>query len=145
MSDYLSMAELITPEHRHLLWKDEIGDEFLLLKYAEVYRYSETHLRVLAWSKLNDFLVVEANNDLWCIDTIDGSQVTKLTDTPDEREIGPSWSPNDTEIVFSMIGGATMVMEVDTTGGICQSVPNSIREIANVGKRKLIVDIDWRR
>lgn len=33
-----------------MLWQDELGDEFLLLKYAEVYQYSENVLRLLIFS-----------------------------------------------------------------------------------------------
>ena len=40
------MEELITKKHKHLLWKDELGDSFLLLKYAEVYKYSDDILRM---------------------------------------------------------------------------------------------------
>jgi hypothetical protein len=45
------MKDLITKEHRHLIWKDEVGHSFLLLKYAEVFRYSDEVLRFHSWSK----------------------------------------------------------------------------------------------
>jgi Tol biopolymer transport system component len=97
----------------------------------------------IAWAKSNDFLVVASNNDLWCIDTFDGSQVTNLTETLEEQVGSPNWSPDDTEIVFSK-GRSAMVMGVDTSGGSCQAVPDSIREIAKAGKQELIFDLDWR-
>lgn len=51
------MKNLITKEHKHMLWKDELfgakgstNHTFLLLKYAEVYRYSKDTLRLYIWS-----------------------------------------------------------------------------------------------
>jgi len=40
------MKDLITEKHRHLLWKDELGDDFLLFKNMEVFRYSDKELGV---------------------------------------------------------------------------------------------------
>lgn len=45
------MREIIGPERKHLLWKDELNDQFILLKYAEVFRFSEKELVVWCWSK----------------------------------------------------------------------------------------------
>lgn len=45
------MKELLSKAERHLLWRDEIGDNFILLKYAEVYRYSVNVLRLYIFSK----------------------------------------------------------------------------------------------
>ena len=45
------MKDLIAREHRHLLWQDELGSDFLLLKYTEIYRYSEDVLRLHMWNK----------------------------------------------------------------------------------------------
>ncbi len=45
------MKNLITRDMRHLLWQDELGDDFLLLKYGEVYEYDKNTLRLLAWSR----------------------------------------------------------------------------------------------
>ena len=47
----LNMKSLLTEKQKHLLWKDELGDDFIILKYAEVYRYSKTTLRVSCWSR----------------------------------------------------------------------------------------------
>ena len=48
----LYMKDLIPKKHKHLLYKDESPElcDFLLLNYAEVYRYSENTLRLLCWS-----------------------------------------------------------------------------------------------
>lgn len=43
------MKALITSEYRHLLWQDELGESFLLLKYAEVFEYSKEILRLHCW------------------------------------------------------------------------------------------------
>ena len=47
------MKNLITKKQRHLLWQDELGDDFLLLKYGEVYRYSEDTVRVIIFALKN--------------------------------------------------------------------------------------------
>ena len=47
------MKDLITKKQRHLLWQDELGDDFLLLKYCEVYRYSEDVMRVVVFTLKN--------------------------------------------------------------------------------------------
>jgi len=44
------MRNLISLDYKHLLWKDEIGDEFLLFKWGEIYQYGENILRVITWS-----------------------------------------------------------------------------------------------
>jgi hypothetical protein len=45
------MKDIISKKQKHLLWQDELGDDFILLKYAEVYKYSENTLRLFVWSK----------------------------------------------------------------------------------------------
>lgn len=45
------MHVLITKRHKHLLYKDEIGEEFLLLKRCEVFERSETTLGCHFWLK----------------------------------------------------------------------------------------------
>lgn len=47
----LNMESLLTSKDKHLLWIDESEDDFILLKYAEIYRYSEDTLRVCCWSR----------------------------------------------------------------------------------------------
>jgi len=38
------MIDLITTKHKHLLWKDEVGDPFLLFDWGSVWIYSKTVL-----------------------------------------------------------------------------------------------------
>ena len=45
------MHNFITSEHKHLLYKDEINDPFLLTKFMEIYRYSKDTLGCYCWSK----------------------------------------------------------------------------------------------
>ncbi len=45
------MKELITEQDKHLLWKDECEDDFLLLKYCEVYRRSEDTIKLVIFTK----------------------------------------------------------------------------------------------
>ena len=47
------MKDLISRSQRHLLWQDELGDNFILLKYGEVYRYSQDILRVVVFAVKN--------------------------------------------------------------------------------------------
>jgi len=47
----LNMRNLLSKNQRHLLWKDELGEDFIILKYAEVYRHSKGTLRVCCWSR----------------------------------------------------------------------------------------------
>ena len=44
------MSELITMQFRHLLWQDECGDDFLILKHCEVYRKSEDILKLVVFN-----------------------------------------------------------------------------------------------
>lgn len=52
------METFLSLNQKHLLWKDEVGDDFILLKYAEVYRFSENAFRLHIWSskKLSQLL-----------------------------------------------------------------------------------------
>ena len=34
-----------------MIWRDEIGDSFVLVKYGEIFRYGENTLRLLTWSR----------------------------------------------------------------------------------------------
>jgi len=43
------MKSLINTRYNHLLWRDELGGIFLLLKYAEVYKYSKDTVRMYIW------------------------------------------------------------------------------------------------
>jgi hypothetical protein len=44
------MKEIISARHRHLLYKDEVNDTFLLTKFMEIYRKSKTTLGCACWS-----------------------------------------------------------------------------------------------
>jgi len=44
------MKNLISSEYKHLLYKDEIGDQILLTKYMVIYRKSKTTLGCYCWS-----------------------------------------------------------------------------------------------
>ena len=46
----LNMESLLTNKERNLLWVDELGDDFVLLKYCEIYRYSEDDLQLCFWN-----------------------------------------------------------------------------------------------
>ena len=43
--------EFFTKQHKNMLWHDEQRTPFLLLKYAEVFEYSNTMLGLHCWSK----------------------------------------------------------------------------------------------
>ena len=43
------MKDLISKEYKHLLYKDECNLNFLLLRYGEIYRYSDTELGIYCW------------------------------------------------------------------------------------------------
>ncbi len=51
------MKELISKKYAHLLWQDELGDDFLLLDYAEVYQCSENVLRLLIFQHKKGLLL----------------------------------------------------------------------------------------
>ena len=40
------MKEILPQQYKRLVWFDECGDEFLLLNYAEVFKYSDEVLRL---------------------------------------------------------------------------------------------------
>ena len=78
MSEEYSMRPLITSKQKHLLWKDELGDDFLLLKYGEVFKYAKNELRVHSWLKSARNKVVklglilsefETDDPLWVFNT----------------------------------------------------------------------------
>ena len=45
------MKNLINEKQKHLLYKDEIGSTFLVLKYMEIYRKSNAILRCYCWKR----------------------------------------------------------------------------------------------
>ena len=42
---------LLTRDLKHLLWQDEQGHDFLLVKFGEIYEYDKNTLRLLTWSR----------------------------------------------------------------------------------------------
>ena len=73
MSDLL-MKDLIPKKHKHLLYKDESPElcDFLILKYAEVYRYTENALRLLIFSSSKASQLKKSGliYDVWSLDDI---------------------------------------------------------------------------
>jgi len=49
------MKTLISDKYKHLLYRDELGDDFILLKYGEVFKYSKNILRLYCWNKKMSF------------------------------------------------------------------------------------------
>lgn len=45
------MKDLITKKHKHLLYKDELGEPFLLIKYGEIFDGGENTIVLYTWSK----------------------------------------------------------------------------------------------
>ena len=45
------MRELLNENQKHLLWKDEIDDEFLLTKFLEIFVYNKKKFKCYCWSK----------------------------------------------------------------------------------------------
>ena len=45
------IRELLTQNQSHLLWKDEQGDTFILLKGCEIFEFSSRLLKILVWRR----------------------------------------------------------------------------------------------
>jgi hypothetical protein len=45
------MREFLEENQKHLLWQDEIGDEFILTKYLEIFEFDDVTLKCYCWSK----------------------------------------------------------------------------------------------
>ena len=52
----LDMRSLIKKSKKHLIWQDELGDDFLLTKWCEIYRFSEEVLGLYIFSHPKAFL-----------------------------------------------------------------------------------------
>ena len=96
------MNSLITEKQKHLLWRDEIGFPFLLLKYAEVYKYSDSTLRLFVFipsklpplRKLGVILKEERTDDgLYILDikTKDLAQIIQLGQFKKRPHIKGRW------------------------------------------------------
>ena len=51
------MKDVVPKEYHHMIWVDECGDEFLLLKYAEVFKRSDEVLRLHIFTPKNRLLL----------------------------------------------------------------------------------------
>jgi hypothetical protein len=45
-----TMRSILPSRFKHMLWKDELGEDFVLTKSGEIYRYSQGELRTILWS-----------------------------------------------------------------------------------------------
>ena len=50
MSTTLNMRSILPVRYKQMLWKDELGDDFVLTKSGEIYRYDQNELRVVLWN-----------------------------------------------------------------------------------------------
>jgi hypothetical protein len=114
----------------------------------------------VSWTKEldHDLLVVSAglsffNYDIWCVNVNDStsSQTINLTErfdqsgTVDDKD--PSWSPDDSKIIFSR-GGVAMALTIDTTNGCPNSsaVANAtLSQVAKAKGKNSLWGFDWRR
>lgn len=72
------MKSIISYENKHLIWQDEIKDTFLILKHCEIYKYSNSTLRVISWSpsfatRIKKYIVIfnyfKTDDNLYVFDT----------------------------------------------------------------------------
>lgn len=103
------MKDLITSSHRHLLWKDEVGDTFLLFDYGEVYKYSETVLVVICFTfekarkvrKLGILYEFKTDDPLWIfrvkIDKL--SQLLELSKFKQRPHLKGRWLKSKQELL----------------------------------------------
>jgi WD40-like Beta Propeller Repeat len=112
----------------------------------------------VSWARTKGLLIVEAgpswtsDKDLWCIDVDNNSnQPVNLTAEFDLQygeasDTSPSWSPNDSEIVFSRNGVTMVLRNVVITNGCPDPSTLDLVEIAKArGKGKTLGGFDWRR
>jgi Tol biopolymer transport system component len=102
------------------------------LKGADIYG--------LDWANTKDKLAVGAyavggNHDIWVID-LDGDvyQPVNITASTDAGEVEPSWSPDDSHIVYSR-NGFIYRMKADGTERV---------QLATPGRRQQLRGPDWR-
>ena len=101
------------------------------------------------WAKTQDKIAVQGRlagedfSDIWVIDLVDAANPVNLTRTPARSERDPSWSPDDSRIVFVMTPSepgskpSIFVMNADGTG---------VTKIAQPGKNVFgFNEPDWRR
>jgi hypothetical protein len=55
----LNMRSILPSRFKHMLWKDELGEDFVLTKSGEIYRYGQNELRAILWSATKCSLMQE--------------------------------------------------------------------------------------
>ncbi len=100
------------------------------------------HVYWPAWAKTRDQLALSGRcgnqQDIWVIDLLNPAGPANLTQTPDGAETFPSWSPDDSRIVFIGTspnppgGKAVLVMNADGSGRQLVAETNAW-------------ELDWRR
>ena len=96
------MRNLLTKRQKHLLWKDEAGDSFVLLKYAEIFRYSKNQLQVYCWSskrysqikgKMPIFDFWQSDDGLYCfkVDNANLSDLIAFSPTQKRTRLKGKW------------------------------------------------------
>ena len=70
------MKDLISKKYKALLYRDELRDTFLLLKYGEIYRYNKNKIRILTWSQPKAALMQKMGANL--IEYYDGDKLYLL-------------------------------------------------------------------
>ena len=96
------MKEFIPKKYIRHLWQDELGDDFLLLKYCEVYEKSETTLGLHIWSfkkasqlrKLGIVLIEDETDDglwLYVVDKKDLDAVISLGTFKRKPHMNGTW------------------------------------------------------
>ncbi len=96
------MKELLNSKQKHLLYKDECGDELVLFKYGEIIRNGLEKLLIYTWSSQFSKKVVcrglaslkfETDDPLYVLDA-DRSNLSQIIDCDRgkrRREFGGTW------------------------------------------------------
>jgi Tol biopolymer transport system component len=89
------------------------------------------------WANTQNTLVVSGSwFELLTIDVFYPAHIVQLTYTPNIRETGPAWSPNDSQIVFVNGTGGLSVMNSDGSGA---------HQIVAPERRVILLRPQWRR
>jgi len=116
---------LAVPMYDHvLIYKiDWDGEKFTAISFGTILNDLGIEISDLDWANTQYKLVVEGGwFDLWIVELVPDpehllmtvSWVSQLTDTDDIREQGPSWSPDDSQIVYDR--GGIWIINIDGTG-----------------------------
>jgi len=74
------MKTLLTVDQRHLLYKDDSGDEFVLTEFCEVFRASKNCLSVIFWKRTTPGLLLDILFDIHTTDDKLTCATIKTTD-----------------------------------------------------------------